>query len=538
MIQRSAFIALALFPFWASATQYSQIDDLFIDYNTNSPGCALSINKNGKNTFHKGYGSANLEHAIPISRSTRFYAASTTKQFTALAIALLVQDGTLALTDSIRKYFPELPHFANDITIDQLLHHTDGIRDYFTLLFFQGRGYDNEMPTAEVFNLIAGQKAPNFKAGTEFLYANSGYLLLAQIVEAATNKTLGEFAEERIFSPLEMNDTQYVHDFRALIPRRAEGYIEKDGSWLSPRSRYAEIGPSGLVTTALDLSKWLNALRNKAFGEELAQLQVSKGRLANGTPIDYGYGFFIQKHRGLDVIQHGGGRPGYYSNLAIIPDLDLGIALLCNHSSIDTVATTNAIIEIMAGQNVIEPRAEAEVDSQILQSLEGVYSISSESNLTVTTDGKRLFAQVSGQGKYEIFPTSNLNYFWKVTDALLAFQRDKNERIDSLTITQGGLDTVATKNTQAVKAPEFSKLEDHAGRFWSEELQANYKFKVRNGVLMLAIDGLEPLTLVRESDNVFSVLGSSIEFQRDSEGRIDGLLVSAARARNVAFRRR
>ena len=176
------------------------VDKIFAQWDKpDSPGCELAVIKDGQIVYKRGYGMANLEHNIPMSPSSIMDTGSVSKQFTAMAVALLAEQSKLSLDDDIRKYLPEIPKYETPITIRHLIHHTSGIRDYLTLMSIAGTRDDDHYVDGEVMNLLARQKELNFKPGSEFLYSNSGYFLLSQIVKRASGQTLREFSNEHIF---------------------------------------------------------------------------------------------------------------------------------------------------------------------------------------------------------------------------------------------------------------------------------------------------------------------------------------------------
>lgn len=532
LISGFLLLSLAANSVWASVE--FRIDQIFIGYGADTPGCAVGISKNGKTLFSKAYGQANLEHNIPNEPSTRFYAASTSKQFTAAAIGLLVLDKKIELTDSIRQYVPELPSYADDITIDHIIHHTDGLRDYFTLLYFTGRGYDNSFSKPEILALITGQQEPNFKPGSEFLYANSGYLLLAKVIKAASGKSLSEFAEERIFKPLGMNNTRYVEDFTSLIPHRAEGYVASGASWTSPRSRFAEIGPSGLVTTSTDLLKWLSGFYDGKLGRQLVDLVTANAFLDDGDAVNYGFGQFIQQYRGVKLLQHSGARPGYHSNMSYAPDLGIGISVVCNLSSIDAIATSYEILKIVA-DDVIKAQIETRIDPEAFQTLTGTYTIAGSKELLITADGNKLFAQGTDQGRYQIYPSSKYEYFYKVADITVFFHPDQNGYVDSLVFRQDGQDTPATRSGTSVKN-DFVTVA-LTGEYFSSELDVTFNIYVEDGTSYLRLNHLDPIALIPNAPDQYSLPGARITVTRNELKMANGFLLSAQRAKNIRFKR-
>ncbi|MDQ3174353.1 MAG: beta-lactamase family protein [Acidobacteriota bacterium] len=210
-----------------------RVDALFAQWaKPDLPGCALGVIKDGRMIYKRGYGMANLDYDIPISSSSVFYIASTSKQFTAASIALLAKQGKIWLDDPIRRYMPELSELYNPVTIRHLIHHTSGIRDYLTLMSIAAIRTENIYTDEDVIELLSRQKALNFKPGDQHFYSNSGYLLLSMIVKRVTGKSLRQFADENIFKPLGMKNTHFHDDRTMIVKNRAISYaLKKDGSF-------------------------------------------------------------------------------------------------------------------------------------------------------------------------------------------------------------------------------------------------------------------------------------------------------------------
>ena len=209
--------------------QSTEIDKVFVQWDKeNSPGASLGIIKDGKLVYSRGYGMANLEYGIPNSSKSVFRIGSTSKQFTAASIILLAQQGKLNLNDTLDKYFPEFPDYANKITITHLLNHTSGVRDYLTLAYLAGMNNDDFYTDKEVLKWLINQKNKNFEPGEKYLYSNSGYWLLSQIVEKAYGENMAVFAQKEIFMPLKMNNTHFHNDHNQIVKNRASGYIPND----------------------------------------------------------------------------------------------------------------------------------------------------------------------------------------------------------------------------------------------------------------------------------------------------------------------
>src|SRR5258705_4506707 len=202
-----------------------KVDEIFARFGKpDSPGCALSVIKDGQIVYKRGYGMSNLEYGIPISPSSIFHIASISKEFTAMAIVMLAQQGKLSLDDDVRKYVPEVPDFGERITIRHLIHHTSGLRDQWSLLELAGWREDDVITEGDILDLVSRQKALNFKPGEEHLYSNTGYTLLAVIVKRVSRQSLRDFADAEIFKPLSMTRTHFHDDQSMIVKDRTSAY--------------------------------------------------------------------------------------------------------------------------------------------------------------------------------------------------------------------------------------------------------------------------------------------------------------------------
>ena len=311
------------------------VDSIFAPVSSRQgPGCAVGVAQNGGLTFSRGYGMADLEHDTPITPDTRFYLASLSKQFTAMSIVLLAQDHRLSLDDSLRKWVPEVPNFGATITLRQLLHHTSGLRDYFTLLAVSGWPSDGQLTERQLLALVARQKSLNFQPGDEFLYSNTGYALLAIVVKRASGQSLRDFAEARIFKPLGMTHTVFRDDHTTLIPQRALGYQAAASGFRLSQPQFDVVGDGGAYSTVEDLAKWDENFTTGRVGGKSGILEMERaGQLNDGQPISYALGLTIGELHGLKTYSHGGAYGGYRTELLRIPQKRLSVITLCNTAS-------------------------------------------------------------------------------------------------------------------------------------------------------------------------------------------------------------
>ncbi len=317
---------------------WTAVDALFADVaRADSPGCALAVFQGGRIAYERGYGMADLERDVPITPASVFYVGSLSKQFTAFAAALAASEGKLSLDDEVQKWIPELPDYGSPLTVRHLVHHTSGLRDYNTLVDIAGRRNDEAFDNATVLRIVARQRALNFKPGDEYLYSNSGYVLLSLIVERATGTPLAGFAKARIFQPLGMRDTQFYDDVTRVVKNRAFAFDKSvAGDWHDNTPHSQRTGAGGVLTTLCDLLAWDNNVYEPKVGTSALISQVHEtGTLTSAKPLTYAYGLQIGQYRGQRIVEHGGALGGYRAHLLRFPAARTSVACLCNFGTSD-----------------------------------------------------------------------------------------------------------------------------------------------------------------------------------------------------------
>lgn len=313
-----------------------------------TPGCAVAIAQAGQPVVARAYGEADLEHRIPNTSATVFEAGSVSKQFTAAAILLLAQDGKLSLSDDVRKYVPELPDYGHRITLDHLLTHTSGLRDWGSIVQLSGWPRGTRAATMEqALALTARQRSLNFLPGTRFSYTNTGYVLAALVVQRVSGKTLAEFSRERLFVPLGMKHTQWRDNFRRVVPDRAVAYRRADAVYEQDMPFEDVYGAGGLFSTVGDLLIWNEALTSKRLGAAISQQLEHIPALPPGQASEYGRGLVVQNYRGAAELSHDGATGGYRTWLGRYPEQGLSIALLCNAADANPAALARAIAQAL-----------------------------------------------------------------------------------------------------------------------------------------------------------------------------------------------
>jgi len=453
----------------------ARVDQIFEHFNASTPGAAVAVVKDGKLLLAKGYGMANLEYDIPITEHTVFHVASVSKQFTAFSVYLLASQGKLKLTDNVREYIPELPNFGTPITINHLINHTSGLKDQWALLTLAGWRMDDVITQQQILKLIFQQTTLNFEPGSQFLYSNSGYTLLAEIVTRVSGKSFSEFTHDNIFQPLAMTNTQFYDDHEKVVKNRAYSYTEHNGSYNKQILSYANVGATGLFTTVADLSKWaLNFDKHIVGDTELFNTFNQAAKLNNGEPailavidgetIYHAKGQFFRRYRGLELYNHTGGDAGFRTYLARFPEKNISFIVLSNVKSFqplqtgldvaelylsdaltprqpDMSQTTNAATEPSDNKAVIDNLLQFSGD-YISTELETKYSVSVRDDGLVMSHFRLNDTMLSVTGKDRF--TGNIWFPVQVQ-----FVRDKQNTVRGFTVSNFGAKNVIFRRQEA-----------------------------------------------------------------------------------------
>jgi CubicO group peptidase (beta-lactamase class C family) len=344
-----------------SQVSASQIDALFASLKSaTAPGAAVLVVHRGRVAFRRGYGVTDLRTLHKINEHTDFRLASFTKQFTAAAIMLLARDGKLSYDDPLTHFFPEFPAYGNSITVRNLLNHTSGFVDYEDLLSKQyPKTPEEKIPQihdAGVLKLLEQQTSVKSPAGTKWEYSNSGYAVLAMIVEKVSGKPFGQFLQERIFTPLKMKNTLAYEKGKNEVPRRAYGHTRKDNSWheTDQSSTSAVLGDGGIYSSLDDLAKWDRALRLHTLLSEaemqpaLTPVKPTDGpaKSPEGAIVSYGFGWFLDPYQGHPRMSHNGDTIGFLTTIQRFPDDQLTIIILANRTDINPEALALKVADL------------------------------------------------------------------------------------------------------------------------------------------------------------------------------------------------
>ncbi len=331
-----------------SQTNETVVDALFHDFDqTNAPGAAVTVIRDGKPLFAKGYGLADLEKKIPCTTNTNFRLASLTKQFTAMSVLILAEQGKLSLEDHLPRFFPEFPEYGKAIALHHLLTHTSGLPDYEDHI---PQGTTIPLSDRDVLFILRHQSKTDFPPGSQFHYSNSSYALLALIVENVSGKTFPAFVKEKIFDPLGMtNSIVYVAGLSS-VPNRAYGYANGKSGWefCDQSVTSAILGDGGIYSSVADLFKWDQAL----YTEKLISLKMlADGFTAYSSQSDfkgssYGYGWYVGKFRDMERIWHYGSTCGFSTKIERFPRRKLSVIVLTNRRNAEISPIVERLIEL------------------------------------------------------------------------------------------------------------------------------------------------------------------------------------------------
>ena len=523
----------------------AQVDKLFETWNkTTSPGCALSVMKDGRIIYKRGYGMADLDHDVVITSSSVFHVASMSKQFTAASILLLAQEGKLALDDEARKYIPELPDFGVRITIRHLIHHISGLRDQWDLLGLAGWRYSLDLITDEdVLSVMSRQKDLNFRPGDRYLYCNTGYTLLAQIVKRVSGQSFRAFTTARIFEPLGMKNTHFRDDHAEIVKGMAYGYVPSFDTFKLSITNFDTVGATSLLTTVEDLALWDENFYNPRVGSrQLISQMLEPGKLNNGEALDYAFGLTLGKYKGLNFVDHGGSDAGYRSDLIRFPDQHFSVACLCN-LSINPSQLARQVADIYLAKELKPDPAKPEepaaklTEAQLAGKVGIYYNPDGDVVRRIILQGGSLRALqgVAGTG-VELKPLSDTR-FRPVGQAVeIRLEPVGAGAMRWIDVPDSGAKPIAYERAEEFK-PTPAQLADYVGQYQSDEIEPNYRMAIRDDRLVLERMKSGPSPLAPAIKDLFTNPLGNIRFVRDSQGKVTGFILNRGRILNFRFKK-
>ena len=518
---------------------------------TDSPGCSLGVYQDGKILYARGYGMASLEHGVALSPRSVLDVGSISKQFTAMSILMLQREGKLSLDDPIRKYIPEMPPYADRITLRRALSQTSGLRDLYVMMGQTGRTFAGD--TIDALRVITHSAEPNYEPGARYLYTNSGWILAAQIVYRLTGKTLAQFAEERIFGPLGMHDTRYLADVATIIPNGAEGYAPRPGGGFRVASSTydgAIMGAGAVHTSVEDFGVWLNNYDVATVGSrDIIETMTTPTKLNDGGPatsgpnMAYAVGLTVGTLRGLRVVAHGGSWAGYRGHFLRFPDQHFAVATFYNLTTSGPDSLARKVAGIYLGDRMqpdsdaawiaaLDGAPPANLPASGFRALAGVWRNVERGEVRRTRlVGDTLFSL--GGERTRLVPLEG-GRFRAASGTEIRFEGDEPAPSRMIVRTTGETVTFTRADTAALTP---AQLAEYAGNYRSDEAEATHTWKVEKGQLVLYINNRRVGVLDPTYKDGFTGSGTVIDVQRDVKGRIAGFVLESGRVRHLRFRR-
>ena len=521
-----------------------QVDALFARWNrTDSPGCVLGVIQDGQLIYQRGYGMADLERDVPLKPESVLDIGSTGKQFAAMQIALLAERGALSLDDPVQKYIPELPQYDHPITIRQLLHHTSGLRDYLVLLLLAGKSFDVMEDVDALLELIGRQRHLNFVPGEEFLYSNTGYLLLGVIASRVTNTPYPDLLRATFFAPLSMSASDVNDDPLRITRNRALSYSGSvEDGFRSEAIEPGGFGDGPILTTVGDLYRWdQNFYANQlGGGQALIEQMVTSGQFNDGQPIGYGLGLFTSDYRGLPTIHHGGAWAGYRAELLRFPEQRFSVIVLANLGSMSPSQLAKQVADLYLADVFPEPLPQlptVPADQALdLTPFAGFYqSDQTRAVIELTQHDGEAVAILSG---YPLKLIQESAGRWRATNLPYRFHLEVEGTGGLRTedeFSPRGAEIYRQRPSDPVSAADLETL---CGEYYSDELDVSYHLSLQVDALHLRIGDHAPQPLrVVNRDLLTSSAGAVFDVVRSETGAIRRLAVSAGRVRMVIVTR-
>lgn len=426
-----------------------RLDSLFQDWNKeNHPGGAVAVMEKGNLIFSKAYGLASMEYEIPNYPSTIFNIGSVSKQFTALGIVLLDLEGKLSVDDEVRKHLPEIPDFGKPITIKHLLHHTSGMRSLHDMLGLAGWRSDDSRTNEDLLRFMSKQKELNFAPGDEHLYCNTGYILMAEIIEKVTGETFPLWSKRNIFEPLGMSSSYVEDDYSRIVANNATSYSRNTDGFTRAVEYWGYVGSGNMHATTIDLLTYLaNYHHPKEGWEEAFKKMRTLAVLNNGDTLDYAFGVKLDKYNNESRVQHGGSIGGFRAFIASYPDRELDIVVVSNFSTAAPNTKADQILDILLNKPAVEKKWSISPPSLKKETYTSdnpseykgkYYSEELESTYEILSDGKKLIGYHSRHGEFgiEIEDQNHLTADLRIFKDIKVKRNDQQE-IEGIYVTNG-----------------------------------------------------------------------------------------------------
>lgn len=489
------------------------------------------VSKDNKILLDEGYNFSNIEHKLENNSQTKFAIGSVTKQFIAMGLMQLEEKGLLKLEDTIDKYIDGLK-YGKDITIHELLTHSSGLVNVTTLEEF----YSLEESTEEdIINLIK-DKELNFKPGEKFDYSNTNYILLGMIIEKVSELDMEDYLNKNIFKPLSMDNTGliYKNNKNANIATPYQGYLELVEADDRPLL-YNAYGAGNIYSTVEDLYRWSKGIDDNKLVKKETLDKVFKGYSQVSEGVEYGYGWLVSDTDFGKLYVHDGATLGFTSVIAKYPEENLNIVILSNtRGGNNLYEILNNLSSIALGKEVELPEIPEqpeiiEVDPVEYDKYVGEYIVTEDLSIDILKENNKLYIQLTGQPKIEIYPEGNNKFFLRLVDAKVEFFLNEKDEAKELILYQSGMELKA-KNVKYISETEDIKVDEkvldkYIGEYKLAE-GLNLTITRKGNKLFAKVTGQEPIQVYPISETKFEyrIIDADIEFKEGKDGKVNDLL--------------
>ena len=512
-----------------SQTWEEQFDQMLEQqFSSDIPGATVLVAKRGDIIYHKAFGMANMELDVPMETDMVFEIASITKQFTAVSILMLMEQGKLNLDDDITKFIKDYPTNGHHISIHHLLTHTSGIKSYTSMESWMPI-WRKDLQPMELIDFFKNEPM-DFVPGEKWQYNNSAYFILGYIIEKASGQTYEEFVEQNIFKPLGMQSSRYGSQSE-IIKKRAYGYQKNEAyvnaEYLSLTQPYAA---GSLMSTVKDLFIWNRAIRtHKLVKQESIELAFTNHALNNGEKINYGYGWGLNEINGSPTIEHSGGIFGYSTNAIYLPNEDVFVAIYANCDCSETESVSTRMAAIAIKKPYPETKDLIAIDHSDLKKLVGIYDFTDGTSRLITIENNQLYSQLTGGSRFKIFPFKKNTFFFDNSFASIQFKETEGQVEASFTNRINRTTGIKTAKPIPVRKEiqlRTEIMEKYVGVY---EIAPNFEISVtlEDGKLMTQATGQGKFEIFAESQTKFflKVVDAQIEFMDNNTGNYDAFIL-------------
>lgn len=546
MIRISTALALLLFFVLTSTAQTldaakkAQITQNISQYiDQLSPGMAIGVVQEGHIVYENYLGYSNLENQTQIDASTRFNIASNGKQFTALCILKLIEDGQLSLQDDLRAFFPELyKNIPSKITIAQLLNHTSGVRDIYGLWSLKGKTWwqlfiDNQ----DAMDLLRRQSDLNFEPGTQYLYSNSNYILLAEIIKVISKKPFADFALQ-LFKDLGMNETSFLSNYMAIIPNRARPYGDWNG-WKEYPTITEIHGDGGLFTTLRDQLKWEQIIQNNN-GAVLSKSMVEKSQHIHSPEAykNYGFGLMFDRYKGQQYSYHDGNTGAYNATFLRFPESNLAVVIMSNNAKVPThylaKQITDIVLDLSTETTAYPSGPEQIIELSGLKEITGNYLSAERTIIKIVAKEGQLYREIYGRDPVRLInEKGGLFYYETIPELKINFTKTLTGEPTFTIYMSSQEPNIGTKLPDSPIDEAYKKSLD--GHYYNKETDTEVQLTfTQDNTYTVTKNGRSRDGALLYKD--FLMMNSyEISVRRDTNGAINGLLVNNGRIQNVVF---